>query len=121
MEELNAILQELADIQGVKTVLVVGNDGQILDAIDKRDNDFSNHAQSLAVIADRLEYLGAELGLGSSAGFYCDFTKGKIVVFTCEPASIVIMTESKTNLGLMRIKLRDMSESIVNCINELDE
>jgi predicted regulator of Ras-like GTPase activity (Roadblock/LC7/MglB family)/DNA-binding response OmpR family regulator len=113
MTEIQSILAEFTNIEGVHTACLVGRDGFLLDSLARADID----AEMIAAIASSgfgsAESMGNQLGQGDLRMTMFEFDNGPVMFAPVgEDAFLVIVAEQDTNLGWIRISIKKHSKKI---------
>lgn len=113
MTEIQGILAEFTNIEGVHTACLVGRDGFLLDSLARADID----AEMIAAIASSgfgsAESMGNQLGQGDLRMTMFEFKNGPVMFAPVgEDAFLVIVAEQDTNLGWIRISIKKNSKKI---------
>ena len=114
MTEIQNILAEFTNIEGVHTACLVGRDGFLLDSLARPDLD----AEMIAAIASSglgsAESLGNQLGHGELKMTMFEFESGPVMFAPVgKDAFLVIVADQETNLGWIRISIKKHSANIL--------
>jgi len=113
MTEIQKILAEFTNIEGVHTACLVGRDGFLLDSLARAGID----AEMIGAIASSgfgsAESMGNQLGQGDLKMTMFEFNNGPVIFAPVgEEAFLVIVADQETNLGWIRISLKKNSKKI---------
>lgn len=113
MTEIQKILAEFTNIEGVHTACLVGRDGFLLDSLARAGID----AEMIAAIASSgfgsAESMGNQLGQGDLRMTMFEFENGPVLFAPVgEDALLVIVADQETNLGWIRISIKKNSKKI---------
>ena len=113
MTEIQKILAEFTNIEGVHTACLVGRDGFLLDSLARPGID----AEMIAAIASSgfgsAESMGNQLGQGELRMTMFEFANGPVMFAPVgEDAVLVIVADQDTNLGWIRISIKKNSKKI---------
>ncbi len=113
MTEIQKILAEFTNIEGVHTACLVGRDGFLLDSLARPGID----AEMIAAIASSgfgsAESMGNQLGQGELRMTMFEFANGPVMFAPVgEDAVLVIVADQETNLGWIRISIKKNSKKI---------
>lgn len=113
MTEIQTILAEFTNIEGVHTACLVGRDGFLLDSLARSDID----AEMIGAIASSgfgsAESMGNQLGQGDLRMTMFEFENGPVMFAPVgEEAFLVIVAEQETNLGWIRISIKKNAAKI---------
>ena len=113
MTEIQKILAEFTNIEGVHTACLVGRDGFLLDSLARPGID----AEMIAAIASSgfgsAESMGNQLGQGELKMTMFEFANGPVMFAPVgEDAVLVIVADQETNLGWIRISIKKNSKKI---------
>ncbi len=113
MTEIQTILAEFTNIEGVHTACLVGRDGFLLDSLARSGID----AEMVAAIASSglgsAESLGKQLGQGYLRMTMFEFENGPVMFAPVgKNAFLVIVADRETNLGWIRISIKKYSTKI---------
>lgn len=113
MTEIQNILAEFTNIEGVHTACLVGRDGFLLDSLARPDLD----AEMIGAIASSgfgsAESLGAQLAQGELKMTMFEFENGPVMFAPVGlEAFLVIVADQDTNLGWIRMTIKKNSAKI---------
>lgn len=113
MTEIQKILTEFTNIDGVHTACLVGRDGFLLDSLARTGID----AEMIGAIASSgfgsAESMGNQLGQGDLRMTMFEFGNGPVLFAPVgEDAFLVIVADQDTNLGWIRISIKKNSKKI---------
>lgn len=113
MTEIQKILAEFTNIDGVHTACLVGRDGFLLDSIARTGID----AEMIGAIASSgfgsAESMGMQLGQGDLTMTMLEYNDGPVMFSPVgSEAFLVIVADKDTNLGWIRIAIKKNSAKI---------
>jgi predicted regulator of Ras-like GTPase activity (Roadblock/LC7/MglB family)/DNA-binding response OmpR family regulator len=113
MTNIQKILAEFTNIEGVHTACLVGRDGFLLDSIARAGID----AEMIGAIASSgfgsAESMGNQLGQGNLNMTMLEYKDGPVLFAPVgEEAFLVIVADKDTNLGWIRIAIKKNSKRI---------
>ncbi|MFN2354420.1 MAG: response regulator [Desulfopila sp.] len=113
MTEVQKILAEFTNIDGVHTACLVGRDGFLLDSLARTGID----AEMISAIASSgfgsAESMGNQLGQGALNMTMLEYTEGPVLFAPVgSEAFLVIVADKDTNLGWIRIAIKKNSMKI---------
>jgi len=113
MTEIQKILAEFTNIEGVHTACLVGRDGFLLDSLARSGID----AEMIAAIASSgfgsAESMGNQLGQGDLNMTMFEYDSGPVMFAPVgTEAFLVIVADKGTNLGWIRIAIKKNSKKI---------
>lgn len=113
MTDIQKILGEFTNIDGVHTACLVGRDGFLLDSLARTGID----AEMIGAIASSgfgsAESMGDQLGQGNLTMTMIEYTEGPVLFAPVgEEAFLVIVADQETNLGWIRIAIKKNSSKI---------
>ncbi len=113
MTEIQSLLAEFTNIEGVHTACLVGRDGFLLDSLSRAGID----AEMIAAIASSgfgsAESMGNQLGQGNLRMIMFEFENGPVIFAPVgEDAFLVIVADLDTNLGWIRMSIKKNSKKI---------
>ncbi|EKD39526.1 MAG: hypothetical protein ACD_75C00377G0001, partial [uncultured bacterium] len=113
MTEIQKILAEFTNIEGVHTACLVGRDGFLLDSLGRAGID----AEMIGAIASSgfgsAESMGNQLGQGDLRMTMFEYANGPVMFAPVgEEAFLVIVADQETNLGWIRISIKKNSKKI---------
>ncbi|TKB26915.1 response regulator [Desulfopila sp. IMCC35006] len=113
MTEIQSILAEFTNIEGVHTACLIGRDGFLLDSLARPGID----AEMIAAIASSgfgsAESMGSQLGQGELRITLFEFENGPVLFAPVgKDAILVIVADLDTNLGWIRISIKKNSKKI---------
>lgn len=115
MTEVQKILAEFTNIDGVHTACLVGRDGFLLDSLARSGID----AEMIGAIASSgfgsAESMGSQLGQGDLNMTMLEYGEGPVLFAPVgEEAFLVIVADKDTNLGWIRIAIKKNAAKIAN-------
>jgi predicted regulator of Ras-like GTPase activity (Roadblock/LC7/MglB family)/DNA-binding response OmpR family regulator len=113
MTEIQKILAEFTNIEGVHTACLVGRDGFLLDSLARKGID----AEMIGAIASSgfgsAESMGNQLGQGDLTMTMIEYNNGPVMFAPVgTEAFLVIVADKETNLGWIRIAIKKHSKEI---------
>ncbi len=113
MTEIQKILAEFTNIEGVHTACLVGRDGFLLDSLARAGID----AEMIGAIASSgfgsAESMGTQLGQGDLRMTMFEFANGPVMFAPVgDEAFLVIVADQETNLGWIRISIKKNAKKI---------
>lgn len=113
MTEIQKILAEFTNIEGVHTACLVGRDGFLLDSLARTGID----AEMIGAIASSgfgsAESMGTQLGQGDLRMTMFEFANGPVMFAPVgDEAFLVIVADQETNLGWIRISIKKNAKRI---------
>src|SRR3989304_2730055 len=85
MSQIKDVLAELAKVEGVLAVLVVGRDGFVIEGISTEDVDLEGVAAIVASNMAAAEAMGTEMVRGMIRGLLMEFEEGPVAVGPLPP------------------------------------
>ena len=118
MSEIQKVLSEFTNIEGVHTACLVGRDGFLLDSIARSGID----AEMIGAIASSgfgsAESMGSQLGQGELNLTMLEYTDGPVMFAPVGgEAFLVIVADKDTNLGWIRLTIKKNSKVIEQAAN----
>ncbi len=115
MTEIQKILAEFTNVDGVHTACLVGRDGFLLDSIARTGID----AEMIGAIASSgfgsAESMGNQLGQGDLTMTMLEYKEGPVMFAPVgDEAFLVIVADQDTNLGWIRIAIKKNSAKIAS-------
>ena len=113
MTNIQKILAEFTNIEGVHTACLVGRDGFLLDSLARAGID----AEMIGAIASSgfgsAESMGTQLGQGELSMTMLEYQNGPVLFAPVgDEAFLVIVADKDTNLGWIRIAIKKNSKRI---------
>lgn len=113
MTEIQDILAEFTNIEGVHTACLVGRDGFLLDSLARAGLD----SEMIGAIASSglgsAESMGTQLGQGELKMTMFEFENGPVIFAPVgKDAFLVIVADQDTNLGWIRMSIKKNSAKI---------
>ncbi len=113
MTDIQKILAEFTNIDGVHTACLVGRDGFLLDSIARTGID----AEMIGAIASSgfgsAESMGTQLGQGDLTMTMLEYNEGPVMFSPVgDEAFLVIVADQDTNLGWIRIAIKKNTAKI---------
>ncbi|BDD89438.1 response regulator [Desulfofustis limnaeus] len=118
MTDIQKILAEFTNVEGVHTACLVGRDGFLLDSIARSGID----AEMIGAIASSgfgsAESMGNQLGQGDLNMTMLEYTDGPVMFAPVgSEAFLVIVADKDTNLGWIRLTIKKNSKVIEKAAN----
>ncbi len=113
MTDIQKILAEFTNIEGVHTACLVGRDGFLLDSLARQGID----AEMIGAIASSgfgsAESMGTQLGQGDLNMTMLEYQNGPVMFAPVgTEAFLVIVADQETNLGWIRLAIKKNSKKI---------
>jgi predicted regulator of Ras-like GTPase activity (Roadblock/LC7/MglB family)/DNA-binding response OmpR family regulator len=113
MTEIQKILAEFTNIEGVHTACLVGRDGFLLDSLGRAGID----TEMIGAIASSgfgsAESMGTQLGQGDLKMSMFEFANGPVMFAPVgDDAFLVIVADQETNLGWIRMSIKKNAKKI---------
>lgn len=114
MEHLKEVLGHLAQLEGVKAVCLVGQDGFLIDSISTTGMD----AEMIGAIASggfgASASMGREIDRGGVEMVMVEYENGPVIFSPVgDDAFIVVVAERGSNLGLIRVKIKKHTKELM--------
>ena len=118
MSKLKKHLEELAKVDGINSVIVVGRDGFVIDGVS---NDADLDAEAVgAVVSTGIgssEVMGRELNVGAMTQAMLEYEDGIVVTtFLGEDAIFAVVADLKANLGMIRYQVKKYVPDIIKAL-----
>jgi len=111
VSQIKDVLAELAKVEGVLAVLVVGRDGFVIEGISTEDVDLEGVAAIVASNMAAAEAMGTEMVRGMIRGLLMEFEEGPVAVGPAGPdALLVVVGNARCNLGRIRLEMKRNSQ-----------
>jgi len=118
MAQLKKHLQDLARVDGINTVIVVGRDGFVIDGVSngaKLDTEAVGAVVSTGL--GSAEVMGRELKVGKMTQAMVEYKDGVIVTnFLGDDAILAAVADFKANLGNVRFQVKKIAPDIVKSL-----
>ena len=113
MTDIQKLLAEFTNIEGVHTACLVGRDGFLLDSIARKGID----AEMIGAIASSgfgsAESMGSQLGQGELNMTMLEYQNGPVLFAPVgDDAFLVIVADQETNLGWIRLTIKKNAKVI---------
>ncbi len=118
MTDIQKVLAEFTNIEGVHTACLVGRDGFLLDSIARSGID----AEMIGAIASSgfgsAESMGSQLGQGELNMTMLEYADGPVMFAPVgSEAFLVIVADKNTNLGWIRLSIKKNAKIIAQAAN----
>ncbi|NOY73166.1 MAG: roadblock/LC7 domain-containing protein [Gammaproteobacteria bacterium] len=109
------VLSGFLEVNGVKSVALVGRDGFVIESVssDDVDTETSEALEALealgAMVATAIgasETLGKEFNLGGMSQYITEFDNGKILIATAGNDILALFTDASAVIGSVRFAVR---------------
>ena len=108
MANTNELLQELVRVNGVKTAVVVGRDGFVIDGVSNGSHlDTESVGAVISAGIGSSEVMGRELNVGIMNQGMMEYSGGLIMMsLVGEEAILAVVADTQANLGYVRLQIR---------------
>ncbi len=107
-------LTRMQEAESVAAVAVVDPDGMVVASVPDQSEDLESLAASMSGLLSYIGALGADAGLGEMQQSTLEFREGILFVGPLnEAASLVIVAESGSPLGQVRLVLRRYRDELI--------
>jgi hypothetical protein len=118
MAEMKDVLREIVNVDGVRTAVVVGRDGFIIEGVS---NDKTVDTEAVGAVISTglatLEKMAKDLAVGGMNQGMLEYEKGVLVVGALgEFALLCVVCQTNANLGMVRMQIKKRSVEIVDMI-----
>ena len=104
---LRDVLQELVDVQGILTSVLVGRDGFVIDGISSGEMDTEAIGAVISTAIGSNEVMGTELEVGDFSQSMVEFAGGVIVTsLVGESAILATVADLQAPLGNVRYQVK---------------
>jgi predicted regulator of Ras-like GTPase activity (Roadblock/LC7/MglB family) len=118
MAQLQELLTQLVEVEGIHTAVVVGRDGFLVDGVSRRgdvDTDAVGVAISDGIDASRV--MGRELDIGEITQGVFEFSQGLIVTaLVGRDAILAVAAERDANPGSVRSQLMKRARLVAEAL-----
>ncbi|WP_456471687.1 roadblock/LC7 domain-containing protein [Methanocaldococcus sp.] len=109
---IEKILMEINKTDGVKGSMVVGKDGLLIAAELPKDIDAELVGAMVSAAYGAAERAAEEINLGNIKQSMIEGEFGKVLMIDAGDNILVVLTEDKVNLGLVRIIMKKAVEKL---------
>ena len=109
---IDRVLLELNKTEGIKGSMVVGKDGLVIASQLPGNIDAELVGAMASAAFGAAERTASEIGMGNLEQTMIEGEHGKILMVDAGEGILAILTESKVNLGLIRITMKRAVEKI---------
>lgn len=114
MTSLKEQLEDFLIVEGVTTVVVVGRDGFIIDAVSKGDLNIDDVGAVVSTGMGSSESMGIDLKVGNMNQGMLEYEDGIIFMKAIsEDAILIIVSVPEVNLGMIRFQIKKRMGNIV--------
>jgi|GEM_PF-404831 len=114
---LNQILSDLVKAGGVKTAVVVGRDGFVIDGVSDGFLDTETVGAVVSTGVGSSEVMGRELNVGIMSQGMMEYDGGLIMMTLIGDAAILaVVADPQSNLGYIRLQIRKRLPDIEKAI-----
>jgi hypothetical protein len=108
MAQLNELLSELVSVQGVKSAVVVGRDGFVIEGLSRGGTvDTDDVGAVISTGIGSSEVMGKELEVGDMTQAMFEYKEGFIVMALIgREAILAVVADLKANLGNIRYQIK---------------
>ncbi|AEF96538.1 roadblock/LC7 domain-containing protein [Methanotorris igneus] len=111
---IDRILADLNRTEGIKGSMVVGKDGLVIAAQLPSNIDSELVGAMASAAFGAAERTAAEIGQGKLEQAMIESEFGKTLMTDAGEGILVVLTDAKVNLGLIRISMKRAAEKIKN-------
>lgn len=121
MASLKEILSKFLTIQGISVALVVGRDGLLIEGTaTAEDSDLEAISAVTSTGLQAAEALSQEIAKGNCIGTVMEYEHGLVSVTPLgEFAVFVTLSDKATNLGRIRIAVRNSRQELIKALEAL--
>jgi predicted regulator of Ras-like GTPase activity (Roadblock/LC7/MglB family) len=113
MATLKALLGELVKVEGVRSAVLVGRDGFVIEGLSHGNLDLDPIGAVISTGLGASEVMGVELKVGELVHSMIEYTNGIVFVsYIGSHAVLAIVADVKANLGHIRFQLRKRTPEI---------
>ena len=118
MANTNELLQELVSYSGIKTAVVVGRDGFVIDGASNGGHlDTETVGAVISAGIGSSEVMGRELNVGIMNQGMMEYSDGLIMMSLIgEDAILAVVADSQANLGYVRLQIKKRLPQFETCI-----
>ncbi|XRO76544.1 roadblock/LC7 domain-containing protein [Methanocaldococcus sp. 10A] len=109
---IDRILMELNKTEGIKGSMVVGKDGLVIASQLPGNVDAELVGAMASAAFGAAERTAAEIGMGNLEQTMIEGEHGKTLMVDAGEGILVVLTDAKVNLGLIRITMKRAAEKI---------
>ena len=109
---IDRILLELNKTEGIKGSMVVGKDGLVIASQLPSNIDAELVGAMASAAFGAAERTAAEIGMGNLEQTMIEGEHGKTLMIDAGEGILVVLTDAKANLGLIRIAMKRSAEKI---------
>ncbi|XRO74803.1 roadblock/LC7 domain-containing protein [Methanocaldococcus sp. 28A] len=109
---IDRVLIELNKTEGIKGSMVVGKDGLVIATQLPGNIDAELVGAMASAAFGAAERTAAEIGMGSLVQTMVEGEHGKTLMVDAGEGILVVLTDAKVNLGLIRITMKRAAEKI---------
>jgi predicted regulator of Ras-like GTPase activity (Roadblock/LC7/MglB family) len=107
MATLKALLGDLVKVEGIRSAVLIGRDGFVIEGISHANVDMDPVGAVISTSLGASEVMGTELKVGEPVHAMLEYTSGIIFVsYLGSQAVLAIVADVKANLGHIRFLLR---------------
>jgi uncharacterized protein len=111
---IDRILKDLGRINGVNGSLVVGKDGLVIEREVASDIDSELVAAMSSAVFGTAERSAEEMKHNPLQQVMIEGERGKTLMIDAGEGILVVITDIKVNLGLIRIEMRRSAERVID-------
>jgi len=108
MSRTNELLQELVGVSGIKTAVVVGRDGFVIDGVSNGSHlDTETVGAVISAGIGSSEVMGRELSVGIMNQGMMEFSGGLVMMTLIgQEAILAVVADTQANLGFVRLQIK---------------
>ncbi len=109
---IDKVLLELNKTEGIKGSMIVGKDGLVIASQIPGNIDAELVGAMASAAFGAAERTASEIGMGSLEQTMIEGEHGKTLMVDAGEGILVVLTDAKVNLGLIRITMKRAAEKI---------
>ncbi len=112
MASLKALLGELVKVEGIRSAVLVGRDGFVIEGVSHSNLDMDPIGAVVSTGLGASEVMGTELKVGELVHGMIEYTNGIVFVSYLGQAILAVVADGKANLGQIRFQIRKRTAEI---------
>jgi predicted regulator of Ras-like GTPase activity (Roadblock/LC7/MglB family) len=117
MATLKALLGELVKVEGIRSAVLVGRDGFVIEGVSHSNVDMDPIGAVISTGLGAAEVMGTELKVGDLVQGMLEFSDGIVFVsYLGSQAVLAIVADVRANLGHIRFLLRKRTPEIEHAL-----
>lgn len=115
-QKIADVLSGFIEINGVKSVALVGRDGFVIESVTTEAVDMEALGAMVATAIGTTELLGKEFDLGLISQYLVEFEKGKVIITSAGNEILALFTDGDAVIGGVRFAVKKRLDELLQVL-----